>query len=53
MGPALGALLAVIFYKLVKALEYETANAAEAADKQDYVNNTHHDSSARGLASVV
>jgi aquaporin related protein len=32
VGPFLGAILAVLLYKLVKALEYETANPAADSD---------------------
>jgi aquaporin related protein len=33
VGPALGAFLAVIFYRFIKMLEYETANPGADADK--------------------
>jgi aquaporin related protein len=32
IGPLLGAVLAVIFYRLIKTLEYETANPGADAD---------------------
>jgi len=32
VGPALGAVLAVLFYRLIKALEYETANPGQDHD---------------------
>jgi aquaporin related protein len=42
VGPCLGSVLAVLFYRLVKILEYETANPGQdydgtrsAADKRD------------------
>lgn len=34
MGPVLGAVIAVIFYRLIKALEYETANPGADGDGQ-------------------
>lgn len=33
VGPFLGALLAVAFYKIVKGLEYETVNPGQDSDK--------------------
>ncbi|KAF2857035.1 aquaporin-like protein [Plenodomus tracheiphilus IPT5] len=35
IGPLLGAILAVIFYRLIKVLEYETANPGAESDGQD------------------
>lgn len=35
IGPLLGAILAVIFYRLMKFLEYETANPGVDSDGQD------------------
>jgi len=32
IGPGLGAVIAVLLYRLIKILEYETANAAQDAD---------------------
>jgi aquaporin related protein len=32
VGPILGALLAVVFYRLIKLLEYETANPGADSD---------------------
>jgi hypothetical protein len=34
VGPFLGALLAVLFYRLIKILEYETANPGQDADHE-------------------
>lgn len=37
IGPLLGAILAVVFYRLIKALEYETANPdAESGGRDVY-----------------
>ncbi|KAF2034305.1 aquaporin [Setomelanomma holmii] len=36
IGPVLGAILAVVFYRLIKALEYETANPDADGDGRDY-----------------
>jgi aquaporin related protein len=36
LGPLLGALLAVIFYRLIKILEYETANPGADSDGQEW-----------------
>ena len=33
LGPALGALVAVLFYRFIKMLEYETANPEADSDK--------------------
>ncbi|KAF1914415.1 aquaporin-like protein [Ampelomyces quisqualis] len=35
IGPALGAILAVVFYKFIKMLEYEVANPGQDADKEE------------------
>lgn len=35
IGPLLGAILAVLFYRLIKALEYETANPGAEGDGGD------------------
>lgn len=35
IGPLLGAILAVVFYRLIKVLEYETANPGAESDGQD------------------
>ena len=35
MGPAIGAVLAVAFYKFIKILEYEMANPNQDADGED------------------
>jgi aquaporin related protein len=35
VGPLIGTLVAVFFYRLVKILEYETANPGQDADDQD------------------
>lgn len=35
VGPGLGSLLAVAFYKLVKGLEYETVNPGQDAERRD------------------
>jgi aquaporin related protein len=43
LGPLLGAIFAVIFYRLIKALEYETANPGADFDGQD---RPHHGSKA-------
>jgi aquaporin related protein len=43
LGPLLGAIFAVIFYRLIKALEYETANPGADFDGQD---RHHHGSRA-------
>ena len=34
-GPAIGAILAVIFYKFIKILEYEVANPGQDDDDKD------------------
>ncbi|GAB7351910.1 hypothetical protein MBLNU459_g2452t1 [Dothideomycetes sp. NU459] len=47
LGPALGALVAVGFYKLVKTLEYETANPGQDFnDKEAEVFNVDEDNAA-------
>jgi aquaporin related protein len=38
LGPMLGALLAVLFYRLIKFLEYETANPGADSDGHDFHN---------------
>lgn len=44
LGPALGALLAVLFYRFVKILEYETANPGQDFnDKEAEVFQEHYD----------
>ena len=35
VGPAIGALIAVVFYKFIKILEYEIANPGQDADGED------------------
>jgi len=35
LGPALGAILAVLFYRFIKLLEYETANPGQDFDEQE------------------
>lgn len=35
LGPALGSVIAVLFYRLIKALEYETANPGQDFDDQE------------------
>ena len=35
VGPLLGAVIAVLFYRLIKFLEYETANPGVDSDGQD------------------
>jgi aquaporin rerated protein, other eukaryote len=35
LGPAMGSVIAVIFYRLIKALEYETANPGQDFDEQE------------------
>jgi len=35
LGPALGSIIAVLFYRLIKALEYETANPGQDFDDQE------------------
>jgi aquaporin related protein len=40
IGPLLGAVFAVIFYRLIKTLEYETANPGADGDGQDLYH--HH-----------
>jgi hypothetical protein len=35
LGPALGSLLAVVFYRLIKVLEYETANPGQDFDDKE------------------
>lgn len=35
VGPLLGAIIAVLFYRLIKFLEYETANPGADSDGQD------------------
>ncbi|KAI4766408.1 aquaporin-like protein [Aureobasidium sp. EXF-3400] len=35
LGPALGALIAVVFYKFIKILEYEIANPGQDAERED------------------
>jgi aquaporin related protein len=34
-GPAIGAILAVLFYKFIKILEYEVANPGQDDDDKD------------------
>ena len=34
VGPALGSLLAVLFYRLIKAFEYETVNPGQDHDQE-------------------
>lgn len=35
VGPAVGAILAVVFYKFIKILEYEVANPGQDDDDKD------------------
>jgi hypothetical protein len=49
VGPFLGALLAVLFYRLVKILEYETANPGADSDGQRRASQ--HGSTNRGLGN--
>jgi aquaporin related protein len=35
VGPGLGAVLAVVFYKFIKMLEYEVANPGQDDDDKD------------------
>lgn len=35
MGPGLGAIIAVVFYKFIKMLEYEVANPGQDDDDKD------------------
>lgn len=35
VGPGIGAILAVVFYKFIKILEYEMANPDQDADEKD------------------
>ncbi|KAF1964810.1 aquaporin-like protein [Bimuria novae-zelandiae CBS 107.79] len=37
IGPLLGAIIAVLFYRMIKALEYETANPGADSDGRDVV----------------
>lgn len=49
LGPALGSLLAVLFYRLIKILEYETANPGQDFNKQeDAVFEFDEDNAATG-----
>lgn len=49
LGPALGSILAVLFYRLIKILEYETANPGQDFDQaEDAVFNFDEDNAATG-----
>ena len=52
LGPAFGALVAVGFYRLVKTLEYETANPGQDFDDREAENFQFDEENARG-ADVV
>jgi len=41
VGPAIGAVLAVVFYKFIKMLEYEMANPDQDADEKDIREKGH------------
>ena len=41
VGPGVGAILAVIFYKFIKILEYEMANPDQDADEKDMREKGH------------
>ncbi len=42
VGPILGSLLATLFYKIIKFLEYETCNPGQDGDGFNAVYNTQH-----------
>ena len=44
VGPPIGALIAVVFYKLIKILEYEIANPGQDDDKENPSGPHHHHS---------
>ncbi|OCL08864.1 aquaporin-like protein [Glonium stellatum] len=46
-GPFLGSLIAVIFYRIVKILEYETANPGQDFDDKDAAASLHSQEMAR------
>lgn len=48
LGPAFGALIAVGFYRLVKLLEYETANPGQDFDEKEDANFQFDEDNARG-----
>ncbi|ORY14145.1 aquaporin-like protein [Clohesyomyces aquaticus] len=43
VGPGIGAVLAVVFYKFIKILEYEMANPGQDDDDQDEKEKTEND----------
>ena len=44
VGPAIGAILAVVFYKFIKILEYEMANPNQDGDNaNDPTQNPNHE----------
>lgn len=43
VGPALGAVLAVVFYNFIKILEYEVANPDQDADDKDVKEKQNND----------
>ncbi|CAK3780552.1 related to aquaporin [Lecanosticta acicola] len=53
LGPALGSLLAVGFYRFVKALEYETANPGQDFDEQEAQNFEFDEDNAATAADVA
>lgn len=56
VGPMAGSIIAVLLYKLIKALEYETAQDDDDADKQPILptssRNEPGNSSAVGISNV-
>jgi aquaporin related protein len=51
VGPLLGAILAVVFYRLMKMLEYETANPGADHDGRDIYQEHGHDHSGAGTST--
>lgn len=51
VGPFLGALLAVAFYKIVKGLEYETVNPGQDSEKE--AETFRNDEEPRGVPTVA
>ncbi|KAF2773978.1 aquaporin-like protein [Teratosphaeria nubilosa] len=53
LGPALGSILAVLFYRFIKVLEYETANPCQDFDEKEQAVYQHDEDSAATAADVA
>lgn len=53
LGPALGTLIAVVFYRFVKVLEYETANPGQDFNEKEADNFEFDEENAAGREDVT